>query len=381
MRYARAYTDTAETGWADDAPGTPVPFTASTPGVKRDGLDLRAAGWRTDRYARSPVVLWCHDHKMPPIGTATTGVERDRLRMPVTFDQEDPFARQIESKVRRRIIRACSVGWDFVDADGRLLDLRGLSVEDLRDRAWYDLTELSIVPVGADPDALTERRRSALRALSRELAGLYDAQEQPGSDATGGQIRAAVRAELVRLGVDPDTLARPLSGEPPVAGPALVRVDEQALATALRAAFGDLLTARGTRRAAVPPHDTAVEDGAWDGPAAVAACPADQDALRAIHAWVDTDGDPDAKGSYKLPHHGEPGGPANLAGVRNALARLPQADIPESERPGVERHLRNHLDAGNHGADDASPPDSAARAAAPEHDAAHLVAALFEEIN
>jgi HK97 family phage prohead protease len=239
MQYARAYTDVSERGWADDKPGGPIPFVASTPGVKRDGLDLRASGWKTDNYQRSPVVLWCHDHKLPPIGTAAAAVGRDGLRMPVTFDQEDPFAVQVESKVRRNIIRACSVGWDFVDADGQTLDLRGMTVDDLRDRAWYDLTELSIVPVGADPDALTERRRTALRSLSRELAALYDVQERPDSDVLGEQIRAGVRAELTRIGLDVSQPAGQL--EELVSEPLVARVDEQALAAAVRAAFADLL--------------------------------------------------------------------------------------------------------------------------------------------
>jgi hypothetical protein len=36
------------------------------------------------------------------------------------------------------------------------------------------------------------------------------------------------------------------------------------------------------------------------------------------------------------------GGPAIIRGVNNALARLPQADIPDGDRAGVERHLRKH---------------------------------------
>ncbi len=66
--------------------------------------------------------------------------------------------------------------------------------------------------------------------------------------------------------------------------------------------------------------------------------------LRYAHAWRDPEGDPDAKETYKFPHHRTLGGPANLRAVRNGLARLSQADIPEGDRPGVERHLRRHLE-------------------------------------
>jgi HK97 family phage prohead protease len=96
---------------------------------------------------------------------------------------------------------------------------------------------------------------------------------------------------------------------------------------------------------ALPVHYTATTDAPWDGPAAVAAAPNDPDVLRWMHAWRDPDADPETKVAWKFPHHApRVGSPANLAAVRNALARLPQADIPDADRPGVEAHLRAHLE-------------------------------------
>lgn len=95
---------------------------------------------------------------------------------------------------------------------------------------------------------------------------------------------------------------------------------------------------------AIRPHKTAVDkSGNWDGPAAVADAPNDAAVLRYMHAWVDDDGDPEAKQSYKFPHH-RPGTdtPAVISAVNNALARLPTANIPEADKPAVERHLRKH---------------------------------------
>lgn len=95
---------------------------------------------------------------------------------------------------------------------------------------------------------------------------------------------------------------------------------------------------------AIRPHTTDVDTKSdWDGPKAVADAPNDREVLRYMHAWVDDNGDPDAKQSYKFPHH-QPqiGAPAVIAAVNNALARLPQADIPEEDRTEVERHLRKH---------------------------------------
>jgi len=96
---------------------------------------------------------------------------------------------------------------------------------------------------------------------------------------------------------------------------------------------------------AVPPHRTRTVEREWDGPAAVAAAPNDAEVLRYMHAWRDPDGDPDTKAAWKFPHHGpRRGSPAVLPAVRNGLARLSQANIPASDRAGVERHLRAHLE-------------------------------------
>lgn len=218
----RGYTDA---GVADAPAGTPIPFIASTPGVKRDGLDLRASGWRLDTYQRNPVFQWCHDRVMPPIGRveATKG---DVLRAMVTFDQDDPFARSVESKYRRGFLHAVSVSWDWVDGDGQRMDPWRLSVDDLRDRAFYDMTELSGVPIPADPDAVVLRTRSALASYGRELVRLFDEQETPESKTTAPELRAAVLAELDRLGI-------PLPTAPPP--PQATGVDHQAARTLLAA--------------------------------------------------------------------------------------------------------------------------------------------------
>ncbi len=90
-------------------------------------------------------------------------------------------------------------------------------------------------------------------------------------------------------------------------------------------------------------HTDTDTESAWDGPAEVAAAPEEEATLRYMHAWVDPDADPNTKTAYKFPHHAAgTDTPANIRGVNNALARLPQADIPEGDRAGVEAHLRAH---------------------------------------
>ena len=109
---------------------------------------------------------------------------------------------------------------------------------------------------------------------------------------------------------------------------------------------------------AIAVHHTATADEAWDGPAAVAAMPAEYADLHYCHGWQDaeadssshTPGDDDAddkKGNFKFPHHKTEGGPANLAACRNGLARLPGADIPAGDDAGVKAHLQAHLDDGS----------------------------------
>jgi len=105
-------------------------------------------------------------------------------------------------------------------------------------------------------------------------------------------------------------------------------------------------------------HHTATTDAAWDGPAAVAAMPNEESVLRYCHAWYDPDGDPDAKASYRFPHHKTKGGPANLAACRNGLARLDGSNIPDSEKAGVRRHLQAHLDDAKGNADDTAPAEA-----------------------
>jgi len=96
-------------------------------------------------------------------------------------------------------------------------------------------------------------------------------------------------------------------------------------------------------KGAIASHETpkADPDTAWDGPAVVASLPNDREVLRRVHAWVDEKGDPDAKQSYKFPHH-LADGRVVLRGVNNAMARLSQADIPAEDRAGVEAHLNRH---------------------------------------
>lgn len=108
-------------------------------------------------------------------------------------------------------------------------------------------------------------------------------------------------------------------------------------------------------RTATPVHHTDTTDaGSWDASANLTRVnwPTDTSTGNALAAYLDDDAFDDdgqvTRAAVKLPHHevsadGTPGA-AHLAGVRNALSRLPQSDIPESEWDAVREHLNAHLD-------------------------------------
>jgi HK97 family phage prohead protease len=108
-------------------------------------------------------------------------------------------------------------------------------------------------------------------------------------------------------------------------------------------------------RQAIRSHSTATSDDPWDAGAQVARLPSEEAALREAHAWVDPEGDPNAKSSYKFPHHFVSGaGDVGAASTRACSAGIAVlnggrggADIPEEDRQGVWDHLARHLrDAG-----------------------------------
>jgi signal peptide peptidase SppA len=97
-------------------------------------------------------------------------------------------------------------------------------------------------------------------------------------------------------------------------------------------------------------HHTDTVDSPWDGPGNEARLSNDAGAAtyRREYAWVDPAADEDTKVAYKFPHHevgadGTPGA-ANLNGCRNGLSRIPQANVPDADRAGIESHLQAHLD-------------------------------------
>jgi hypothetical protein len=185
---------------------------ASSTGVNRYGYALRNDGWRLDNFNANPVLLWMHNPMRPPIGQGKALSDGTRIILDdVTFDREDELARLVESKYRRGFLNAVSVGYHFLDADGKPVeDWWRLTNEQINTECLYDLAEVSAVSVPGDPRAVAEHSRLALANLGKELVELFGEQEH--GSITKPELQAAVRDELVRLGINPDV--RPGAVEP-----------------------------------------------------------------------------------------------------------------------------------------------------------------------
>lgn len=186
-QFVRALID-QDSSWRNGKPGSGIPFTASTDGRARDGMRLRSDGWRTGRYEKNSVILWCHAHTQPPIGRAElTRASGNQLRGVAYFDQDDEFAVKVERKYRAGMMNGFSVGWDFVDNQGRPIDWRRMRPESLQREAFYELNEISAVPVPSDADALTTRSIAGLTDLYHDLGRLLN----PAPAVTGIEPTAA----------------------------------------------------------------------------------------------------------------------------------------------------------------------------------------------
>ena len=172
---------------ANAEPGTPIRFVASTPGVKRDGIEIDQQRWLLENYKRNPVFLWAHDYtgRTLPLGRASVWVEGNELVSDVVFDQGDEFARQVEGKYRRGYLNAVSVGWDNT-REGE-----------------HELLDISAVPVPGDPDALILRQYNALQVILAEPQPAPDNSDtaanrtaQPDGARVGAMLNARNRADL-----------------------------------------------------------------------------------------------------------------------------------------------------------------------------------------
>lgn len=112
---------------------------------------IKADGWDLERFEKNPVVLWAHDHRQPPVGQAlSVGVDGDALVASAKFADAETyaFADTVFRLLKKGFLRATSVGffpreWTFDEERGGYNFIAN------------ELFEFSIVPVPANPDALS----------------------------------------------------------------------------------------------------------------------------------------------------------------------------------------------------------------------------------
>lgn len=141
----------------DDADDRTLEFVGSTEKWDRDDEIILASAWMLDSYRQNPVVLFAHDHFSPAIGKATSvGINKEgELRFKVKFAEPEVygFADTIYKLYKGGYMSAVSVGllpleWDY-----------GKSAEEpYRVITKAELFELSMVAVGANPEALISSR-------------------------------------------------------------------------------------------------------------------------------------------------------------------------------------------------------------------------------
>ena len=175
---------------ADDTPDT-VPATAGPVGSgellsiaasveseDRAGDLVIARGWELESYLRNPVVLWAHQHRMPPIARSVEiAVEGDSLMATIEF-ADTPFAQEIKHLYLTGFMNGVSVGFRALEVESRK------AVGGRRGTVFkrQELLEISAAPVPLHPLTLADRPAERqvehsgaalelLRELSRPLEG------------------------------------------------------------------------------------------------------------------------------------------------------------------------------------------------------------------
>lgn len=141
-------------------------FVASTDAVD-SYEEVVEQSWRLDRFKSNPVVLFGHRSRELPIGIATRcEIVNGQLECTLRFVTEDknPLAEQVWKMVRDGELRAVSVG--FVPNTVRVEKRDGRDTYVLADN---ELHEISVVPIPANPEALSKMKAKAIAAAVKNV--------------------------------------------------------------------------------------------------------------------------------------------------------------------------------------------------------------------
>jgi len=160
-----------------------VRVVASEESVDRYGDIVRASGWDLKHFKRNPVLLFAHDSRSPPIGMVSkVGVEGDKLIATAKFLPEGvyDFADTIWRIVKAGALRAVSVGFLPTEKPIAIRDATNEHITGF-EFVGQELLELSVVPVPANPQALSLAKSFGLsdETIYRLFGGATDGVASP----------------------------------------------------------------------------------------------------------------------------------------------------------------------------------------------------------
>ena len=136
-------------------------FVASTDTIDSYG-EIVAQNWDLARYLRNPVVLFAHKSSEIPIGHCTrVEMINGQLECTIKFSSAaaNPKAEQVWQSVKEKALRAVSVGFRPRTVRAEVRNDQTVFVLDDN-----ELHEISVTPIGANPDALAKMRARAFAA-------------------------------------------------------------------------------------------------------------------------------------------------------------------------------------------------------------------------
>jgi HK97 family phage prohead protease len=247
----RAANDAATESRFIDIERRAVDYVCSTDTLDSHGTVLRQ-NWRLDRYARNPVVLFAHNSRSIPVGTASNvRVENGRLMARVTFADGEVCeeAEECWRAVKAGLLRGISVGFlahsSRWETEG---DVERFVLDDL------ELLELSVCAVPSNPDTLAQR--SALTTLRAQALAQRTAPKD--SPAMTPEEIKALRDEVISRAANETRLSAALASRDADLLPDLAsrdadltsaRTSLEAARTSLEAARTDLTAARADAEA------------------------------------------------------------------------------------------------------------------------------------
>jgi HK97 family phage prohead protease len=127
-----------------------VEVIVSSSALDRHGENIEVQGINTKEYMSNPVVLWAHNYENLPLGKVLKTWKSDgKLMARIAFATDIvPFAKTVYDLIKAGVINAVSIGGlvkEYAQEKGQT---------DYTKIAKLDMVELSVVPVGANPEAL-----------------------------------------------------------------------------------------------------------------------------------------------------------------------------------------------------------------------------------